>query len=129
MRQILLAAAMLVGLSACQSADDKLTISGEVFYKQRIALPADSVIKIQLQDVSLQDVAAKVVAEYQLSPATGMTQFEFVLPHDAFIAGHTYAISAKITAQDTLWFINARSYQVDVTDPKPIKVLLDLVKK
>jgi uncharacterized lipoprotein YbaY len=52
-----------------------------------------------------------------------------VLPQDAFKAGHTYAISAKISAQDTLWFINTRSYQVDVTESKPIKVLVDFVNK
>ena len=63
-KQILCVIAMVVGLSGCQTSPLNTQIVGEVLYKQRIALPADSVIQIQLQDVSLQDVKAVVLAEY-----------------------------------------------------------------
>lgn len=129
MKQILCVIAMVVGLSGCQTSPQNTQIVGEVLYKQRIALPADSVIQIQLQDVSLQDVKAVVLAEYELSPVTGITPFEFVVPTEAFKTGHRYAISARITVADELWFINTQSYPVDITDPQPLTVVVDKVKR
>ncbi|GAA0784183.1 MULTISPECIES: YbaY family lipoprotein [Pseudomonadati] len=128
-KQILCVIAMVVGLSGCQTSPLNTQIVGEVLYKQRIALPADSVIQIQLQDVSLQDVKAVVLAEYELSPVTGITPFEFVVPTEAFKTGHRYAISARITVADELWFINTQSYPVNITDPQPLTVVVDKVKR
>lgn len=128
-KAILCVVAMATGLLGCQPAPDSVNIVGEVLYKQRIALSADSVIKIQLQDVSLQDVKAEVLAEYQISPVTGVTPFKFVVPTDVFKTGHRYAISARITVADELWFINTQSYPVNLANPQPLSVVVDLVKR
>lgn len=128
-KAILCVVAMATGLLGCQPAPDSVNIVGEVLYKQRIALSADSVIKIQLQDVSLQDVQAEILVEYEKSPATAVTTFEFILPNDAFKAGHRYAISARITVADELWFINTQSYPIDLDNLQPIQVVVDQVKR
>jgi putative lipoprotein len=128
-KQIMCVIAMIAAISGCQTSPQNSQIVGEVLYKQRIALPADSVIQIQLQDVSLQDVKAEILAEYEISPVTGVTPFEFVVPMDAFKTGHRYAISARITVADELWFINTQSYPVDINNPQPLTVVVDLVKR
>ncbi|MCL1143355.1 YbaY family lipoprotein [Shewanella gaetbuli] len=127
MKQILSVATMVIGLSACQSSVETVSVSGEVIYKQRIALPANSVINIQLQDVSLQDVKAVVLAEYELSPVSSVTPFEFVLPKSDFVDGHRYSIRAKISVDNSLKFINTQSYPVDISQSKPITVVVDAV--
>jgi len=129
MKQILCVIAMVVGLSGCQTSSQNTRIVGEVLYKQRIALPVDSVIQIQLQDVSLQDVKAEILAEYEISPVTGVTPVEFVIPTEAFKTGHRYAISARITVADELWFINTQSYPVNIKDPQSLTVVVDKVKR
>jgi len=128
-KQILCVIAMVASLSGCQTSPQNTQIVGQVLYKQRIALPADSVIQIQLQDVSLQDVKAEILAEYEISPVTGVTPFEFVIPTEAFKTGHRYAISARITVDDELWFINTQSYPVNITNPQPLTVVVDMIKR
>ena len=128
-KQILCVIAMVASLSGCQTSPQNTQIVGQVLYKQRIALPADSVIQIQLQDVSLQDVKAEILAEYEISPVTGVTPFEFVIPTEAFKTGHRYAISARITVADELLFINTQSYPVNIKDPQSLTVVVDKVKR
>ncbi len=60
-----------VALGACGAADDSAesamnkeatpmaTVTGNVFYLQRIALPDDAQVRVTLADVSKMDVAAR----------------------------------------------------------------------
>src|SRR6516225_3433270 len=43
------------------------TISGNVAYRERIALPENAVLIVQLQDVSFADAPAKVIAEQKIT--------------------------------------------------------------
>ena len=52
-----------------------------------------------------------------------------MVPTEAFKTGHRYAISARITVADELWFINTQSYPVNITDPQPLTVVVDKVKR
>ncbi|MCP1443661.1 putative lipoprotein YbaY [Pseudomonas sp. GGS8] len=76
-----LAAATL--LSACQSTTPatKVSLDGEVFYLQRIALPPDATLSISLQDVSLADAPA-VVLDAQKGPVKGQVPLPFHLSYD-----------------------------------------------
>lgn len=61
-----IAAAFALSLSACVTApvaDDTVTVSGEATYRERIALPPESVMVVRIEDVSLADTAATVLAE------------------------------------------------------------------
>jgi len=49
-------------ICGCESSGGA-SVSGEVTYRQRIALPDDAVVTVQLQDISRQDVAAEVLGE------------------------------------------------------------------
>ena len=95
-------------------------VTGRVMYRQRIALPDNAIVKVQLQDVSLQDVAAKVISEQIIETGGKQVPFDFVLPYDPAEIDErfTYAISVRITVDGKLKFINTTSHQV-ITRGKP----------
>nr|MBA3259287.1 YbaY family lipoprotein [Gemmatimonadales bacterium] len=60
----LLAAGLAAGCAgASQPPAEGERVTGTVAYRERMALPGDAVVQVQLSDVSLQDVAAPVIAE------------------------------------------------------------------
>ena len=89
-------------------------LTGTVTYLQRIALPPNAVIDVQLQDVSLQDVPATVIAAERYVAAGRQVPFPFELTYDP--AGidpkHTYAVAARITVDGKLRWINTQRYPV-----------------
>jgi putative lipoprotein len=106
-------------------------VTGTVWYRQRIALPENAIINVQLQDVSLQDVAATVLAEQIIEAAGRQAPFAFELEYDASTIDErsTYAISARITVDGDLWFINTTHHPVLTHGhPSHIDVMVDMVR-
>jgi putative lipoprotein len=99
---------------------EQSAVTGRVMYRQRIALPDNAIVKVQLQDVSLQDVAAKVISEQIIETNGKQVPFDFVLPYDPaeIDERNTYSISVRITVDGKLKFINETSHQV-LTRGKP----------
>lgn len=125
-----LAAAML--LSACQSTiPGKASLDGEVFYLQRIALPPSATLSVSLQDVSLADAPAVVLAQ-QKGPIEGQVPLPFHLSYDPAQVkpGHRYSVSARIEVNGELMFITTENHavQLDGNDPKPLKIRVDAVR-
>ncbi|QXI19701.1 YbaY family lipoprotein [Pseudomonas hamedanensis] len=126
-----LAAATL--LSACQSTAPagKASLDGEVFYLQRIALPPSATLSVSLQDVSLADAPAVVLAE-QKGPIKGQVPLPFHLSYDPAQVqpGHRYSVSARIEVNGELMFITTENHavQLDGNDPQPLKVRVDAVR-
>ena len=89
-------------------------LTGTVAYLQRIALPPDAVIDVQLQDVSLQDAPATVIASERYIADGRQVPFPYELTYDP--AGidpkHTYAVAARITVDGKLRWINTQHYGV-----------------
>lgn len=104
------------------------TVAGTVSYLQRMALPTNAVIQVQLLDVSLADAPAKVVAAESINLGQRQVPVPFVLKFDeAKIDGkHRYSVSAKITVDGKLWFTSDKSYPV-LTGGNPAHV--DLILK
>ncbi|GIU22782.1 lipoprotein [Shewanella colwelliana] len=121
---VAMAASVLVG---CATPNASVEIQGEVWFKERIALPAEAILSVQLQDVSKMDVPAVVIAELERSDVTTPAPFQFVIPSDQFEPGHRYAIGAKITLGDELMFINTQSYPIDISNQGPMSVLIQKV--
>ncbi|AZC22858.1 MULTISPECIES: YbaY family lipoprotein [Pseudomonas] len=130
-RLILLAAAALLG--ACQSTSPaaKASLDGEVFYLQRIALPPAATLSVTLQDVSLADAPARVLAE-QRGPVKGQVPLPFHLDYDPAQVkpGHTYSISARIEVDGQLIFITTEhnGVKLDGSDAQPLKLRVDAVR-
>ena len=126
-----LAAATL--LSACQSTTPvgKASLDGEVIYLQRIALPPSATLSVSLQDVSLADAPAVVLAQ-QKGPVEGQVPLPFRLSYDPaqVKTGHRYSVSARIEVNGELMFITTQNHavQLDGNDPQPLKIRVDAVR-
>lgn len=116
-------------LSGCAASNAVVEIQGEVWYKERIALPAEAVISIKVQDVSLMDTPAVVIAEFERSDISTPTPFQFLINRDQFEVGHTYTVGARISLNDKLIFINKQAYRIDLDSAEPMSVLLQKVAR
>ncbi|MGC5702272.1 YbaY family lipoprotein [Pseudomonas sp. NFXW11] len=128
---LLLAASALLG--ACQSMPPaaEARLDGEVFYLQRIALPPSATLSVSLQDVSLADAPALVLAE-QRGPVKGQVPLPFHLRYDPAQVkpGHRYSLSARIEVDGKLMFITTEHHGVklDGSDPQPLQLRVDAVR-
>jgi putative lipoprotein len=100
------------GTPATQTVDN-LMVTGTVSYRERIALPPDAVVLVQLRDVSLMDVAAKLISEQIIKPEHSVP-IPFSLPYapQDIDERMTYSVFATIRSGDRLLFVSDRSYQV-----------------
>lgn len=113
---ILLGLAPVAGLVAVcgPSFAAEKVMSGEVLYRERMALPENAVVSVQLADVSRMDAPAIVIGEQEISPAGQVpVKFEIRFDDSKITKGMTYALQARITVDDELWFINDTHHEVD----------------
>lgn len=118
MRTILHAVLGLIvvcAVSVAPALAEKLTLRGEVTYRDRIALPAGAILRVQLIDTAATaKTPVRVEARAAIS-AGGQVPLIFTLNFDDRILeeGHTYALVVDISAGGTTWFRNAEPYAVD----------------
>ncbi|WP_455914593.1 YbaY family lipoprotein [Pseudomonas syringae] len=128
MKHILLTL-MTTVLAACAHTPDNLpgSVDGEVFYLQRMALPPTATLKVSLQDVTLADAPAQILAS-QNGPIKGQVPLPFHLTYDQkqVQPGHTYSVSARIEVDGKLLMISTERYTVDLTldEKPPVKIRL-----
>lgn len=89
-------------------------VTGKALYLQRIALPENAVITVTLSDTSKMDAPAETISQRSFSAKDHSTPFHFSLPYAEknIIASNTYTVSAKVTVDGKLLFINDTSYPV-----------------
>lgn len=103
--------ALLFGLSACQSTDDKeLTLEQlpvEVSYRERKMLPPGATLTVTLEDVSKMDVAS-VVIDSKTTTLNGAPPYQMTLEYSPsqIDPRMNYALRARIEHQGKLLFIN-----------------------
>ncbi|HAS6076281.1 YbaY family lipoprotein [Vibrio vulnificus] len=101
-------------LAGCQTSEPLVkdqgiqTISGTVFYRERIALPEDAAVTLVLEDVSLADAPAKVIAKHKFISNGKQVPLSFDLAYDSkkIIANHRYNVRARIEVNGRLRFIS-----------------------
>lgn len=101
-------------LAGCQTSEPLVkdqgiqTISGTVFYRERIALPEDAAVTMVLEDVSLADAPAKVIAKHKFITNGKQVPLSFDLAYDSkkIIANHRYNVRARIEVNGRLRFIS-----------------------
>ena len=100
------------GTPASQTVGN-LMVTGTIRYRERIALPPDAVVLVQLRDVSLMDVAAKLISEQIIKPEHSVP-IPFSLPYSAQDIDErmTYSVFATIRSGERLLFVSDRSYPV-----------------
>lgn len=97
------AAALVLG-SASASASDTL-VRGTATYRERIAMPPGAVLEVTLEDVSLADAPAGVIAKARLENI-GNPPYEFEVPYDPAQIDdrQTYAVRARLLLDGQLMF-------------------------
>ncbi|MCP1480608.1 MULTISPECIES: YbaY family lipoprotein [Pseudomonas] len=127
----LLALATLLGACNSMQPASKASLDGEVFYLQRIALPPAATLSVSLQDVSLADAPAVLLAE-QKGPVKGQVPLPFHLSYDPAQVkpGHRYSVSARIEVAGKLLFVTTEhnGVKLDGSDPQPLKIRVDAVR-
>jgi putative lipoprotein len=83
-------------------------INGTITYAEKIPLPEDAVVQVQVQDTSLADAPATVMGEQIItSPGPGPIPYEVCYDPSQIQDNHTYGMSVRITDADgKLLFIN-----------------------
>ena len=107
------------------------TISGKVSYRERIALPPEAHLIVQLIDVSRADAPSKTIGETRIeAPQGSPIPFAISFDTDQLEPQHSYALQARIAAGDTLWFVTDERYTVDPKNvTAPIELKLVMVRK
>jgi putative lipoprotein len=80
------------------------SVTGTATYRERIALPADAELIVQLADVSLADAPSTVVAEQRIAPVRVPAPFTLSYDPARIDPRHSYAVSARVERAGTLLF-------------------------
>ncbi len=108
----LIAGVMLASVAGVALADGT-TITGTVVYRERMLLPEGAVATVRLEDVSLADAPARLIAETSVPASTSPTAFSIDYDPARIEPGHTYAWRASITAGDELMFTTTERHTFD----------------
>ena len=123
------------GEAASAQKDDKAKkakVSGTIEFKGEAQFEADTVARVTLQDVSLEDTTAKKIAE-QVIKDLKKFPIPFEVEYDPAVIekGHTYALQVQIETNKRLDYINDTRVEV-ISSGKPskdVKVPVIRVKK
>jgi putative lipoprotein len=110
-------------------ADSEPVLKGTVGYRERIALPPDSMLVVSLTDTSPVIVTTRIIAEAVLRVDGKQPPIPFELPYDrARIASErSYGVRAAIRSGDRILFETSGAYPV-ITRGNPKRVELQLVR-
>ncbi|RYE47629.1 MAG: META domain-containing protein [Hyphomicrobiales bacterium] len=127
MRIVIAMVALLLALASPALAA-KVTLKGDVTYRERIALPPDGTLSVSLVDLAAPD-QPRVSAKAPIS-SPGQVPLTFTLNFDdaVIVAGHSYALIAEIAGPDAVWFRNAEPYALDPLAPAgSILIIVNIV--
>ncbi len=115
--------------SANAGTEDMLTITGSVWYRERMMVPPDAEINIYLEDVSRMDVSAKVIATTSFAAQAG-PPWDFSMEYDPTKLNDKgrYGMRVRIEADGRLMFINMEHIPAFEHDSNtPIKIMVSRV--
>ena len=107
---IILIAALTLALAAC---GERNAVTGTITFDGDQAIPEGAVMEVQLSDVSLQDVAATLVASQTIEDP-GRFPVDFAIPYqpDDIDPRATYGLQVRVTLHDRLIYINDTAFDV-----------------
>ena len=103
------------------------TITGTLTYRERMALPATAVVRVQLLDVSRQDVAATVIDSVTIQLNGEQVPLSFTLTYDPgrIQESNTYVMQAGIQVNGRRLFLSDVAYPVITRgNPRQVQMLL-----
>jgi putative lipoprotein len=122
--------AVLLVLPAAALAQNTSTVTGTAAIRQRITIPNNAVVTLQLADISRQGAPAQVIAEQSFNANGAQAPFPFTLQYDkARIATTgTYIVQGNIKVNGQLRYTTTTAYRV-ITQGSPtnVAVMMDTV--
>lgn len=116
LRSILVLAALLVSVMPAWA--DRLTISGEVTYRERIALPPDASLSVALVDLAAPQTPRIAARAALASPGQVPLSFNLSFDSSVLADGASYGLVAEIAGADgAVWFRNAEPFAIDPHAP------------
>jgi putative lipoprotein len=106
----------------------KVSLTGQVTYREKVALAAPAKLRLQLVDESLPTAPPRLDVEAPI--AIGQVPLNFTLTFEdaIIIPDHSYALIVAISAGGKLIFRNFQPYPVDPLAPaEPVVVVASLV--
>jgi putative lipoprotein len=106
----------------------KVSLSGQVTYREKLDLPAPARLRIQLVDESLPSAPPRLDVEAPIAAGQVPLNFTLTFEDAIIIPDHSYALIAAISAGGKLIFRNFQPYAVDPLSPaEPVVVVAGLV--
>lgn len=92
----------------------QVTLTGEVTYRERMALPPDATLKVKLVDLADLEAPPRVEAEAAIA-SPGQVPLNFTLNfEDGVVAkGHSYGLVAEIVSDGKLYFSSPAPFPID----------------
>lgn len=110
---MMFAAAAIAATSVVACASRSYAVNGTVSYRERLILPADSVIVVRLEDVTRGQAYPDVIAEQRIVPnSAAVTQFSLPYQYGSVNPNATYVVNAWIEQGGRILFRNNKVYQV-----------------
>lgn len=118
-RSLIAGAFALILIAGCQPMDDAMSqspkgqLTGTVWHRERIALPDDARVEVRLEDVSVADAPAAVLAEQSIETRGAQVPIPFELRYDRarIDPRGRYAVRASILSADgTLLFTSTEHH-------------------
>jgi putative lipoprotein len=127
MRIVLAIAALLLAFASPALAA-KVTLKGDVTYRERIALPPGGTLSVSLIDLAAANQPRVSAKAPIASPGQVPLTFTLNFDENVIVAGHQYALVAEISGEDAVWFRNAEPYALDPLVPAaPILIIVNMV--
>ena len=120
---------VLLCLAASPALAAKIDLSGQVSYRERIALPDNSILGIELVDQTLPAAPPRVAVKGAIGPGQVPLSFDLKFEDSLILPNHDYALIATISANGHLMFRNFEPYAVTPLTPaaEPILIVTNLV--
>lgn len=110
---LMLAAATVAASSVVACASRSYAVNGTVSYRERLILPADSLIVVRLEDISKGQAYPVIVSEQRLVPnSAAVTSFSLPYDYNGINPTATYVVNAWIEQGGRVMFRNNKVYQV-----------------
>ena len=98
----MVAAPLLAACATIPPAEQPVSVTGSITYRERMALPPTAQVEVTLADVSLMDAPSKTIAQQSFTADGRQVPFAFTLTLDRadIDPKQSYAVSARITDAD-----------------------------
>ena len=102
----------------------KIDLSGQVTYRERIALPDNSILGIELVDETLPAAPPRLAVKGPIGPGQVPLSFDLKFEDSLILPNHNYALIATISADGQPMFRNVEPYRVTPLAPAAEPILI-----